>query len=144
MKTRRSKTPLSALSRISLSFLLSVSLPVLQAVAQPGEEGPSAFKAMGVVIPPPAPDRSATEGEGPFDRLVIDNVMLVNGLGAPPRGPVSIVVTGNGGVTSARRGRGARGRAAWPWRVGLAERSTARRVTQRGAGRVRRRNHDTL
>ena len=95
MKTRRSKTPLSALSRISLSFLLSVSLPALQAVAQPGEEGPSAFKAMGVVIPPPAPDRSATEGEGPFDRLVIDNVMLVNGLGAPPRGPVSIVVTGN-------------------------------------------------
>jgi hypothetical protein len=81
MKTRRSKTPLSALSRISLSFLLSVSLPALQAVAQPGEEGPSAFKAMGVVIPPPAPDRSATEGEGPFDRLVIDNVMLVNGLG---------------------------------------------------------------
>ena len=95
MKTRRSKTPLSPLSRISLSFILSVSLPALQAVAQPGEEGPSAFKAMGVVIPPPAPDRSATEGEGPFDRLVIDNVMLVNGLGAPPRGPVSIVVTGN-------------------------------------------------
>ena len=51
MKTRRSKTPLSALSRISLSCLLSVSLPALQAVAQPGEEGPSAFKAMGVVIP---------------------------------------------------------------------------------------------
>ena len=50
---------------------------------------------MGVVIPPPAPDRSADEGEGPFDRLVIENVMLVNGLGAPPRGPVSIVVTGN-------------------------------------------------
>ena len=50
---------------------------------------------MGVIIPPPAPDRSADEGEGPFDRLVIENVMLVNGLGAPPRGPVSIVVTGN-------------------------------------------------
>lgn len=50
---------------------------------------------MGVIIPPPAPDRSADEGEGPFDRLVIENVMLVNGLGAPSRGPVSIVVKGN-------------------------------------------------
>ena len=74
MKTRRSKTPLSALSRISLSFLLSVSLPALQAAAQPGEEGPSAFKAMGVVIPPPAPDRSATEGEGPAEGLRAEGV----------------------------------------------------------------------
>ena len=60
----------------------------------PGEEGPSTFKAYGVVIPEPAPDRSPTEGQGPYDRLVIDNVMLVDGLGSPPRGPVSIVIEG--------------------------------------------------
>ena len=60
----------------------------------PGEEGPSRFKAYGVVIPDPAPDRSPNEGQGPYDRLVIDNVMLVDGLGSPPRGPVSIVIEG--------------------------------------------------
>jgi len=85
----------NALLLILLSLSLGTAQPAWTAGVQPGEEGPSTFKAMGVVIPPPAPDRSADEGEGPFDRLVIENVMLVNGLGAPPRGPVSIVVTGN-------------------------------------------------
>ncbi|HCG94325.1 MAG TPA: amidohydrolase [Halieaceae bacterium] len=85
----------NALSLILLSLSLGAVQPAWTAGVQPGEEGPSTFKAMGVVIPPPAPDRSADEGEGPFDRLVIENVMLVNGLGAPPRGPVSIVITGN-------------------------------------------------
>ena len=46
------------------------------------------------MIPDPAPDRSPNEGQGPYDRLVIDNVMLVDGLGSPPRGPVSIVIEG--------------------------------------------------
>ncbi|MDX1637950.1 MAG: amidohydrolase family protein [Balneolaceae bacterium] len=41
----------------------------------------------------PAPDR--TRGEGPFDRLVIRGVTLVDGTGSPPRGPVDIVVEGN-------------------------------------------------
>jgi imidazolonepropionase-like amidohydrolase len=86
---------INALSLILLSLSLGSSQLAWSADVQPGEEGPSTFKAMGVIIPPPAPDRSADEGEGPFDRLVIENVMLVNGLGAPPRGPVSIVVTGN-------------------------------------------------
>jgi hypothetical protein len=89
------KAFVNALSLILLSFSLGSAQLAWSADVQPGEEGPSTFKAMGVVIPPPAPDRSADEGEGPFDRLVIENVMLVNGLGAPPRGPVSIVVTGN-------------------------------------------------
>ena len=89
------KAFINALSLILLSLPLGSAQLAWSADVQPGEEGPSTFKAMGVVIPPPAPDRSADEGEGPFDRLVIENVMLVNGLGAPPRGPVSIVVTGN-------------------------------------------------
>ena len=80
---------------VSLPLFLGAALPTMSADVPPGEEGPSAFKAMGVVIPSPAPDRPEDEGEGPFDRLVIENVMLVNGLGAPPRGPVSIVVSGN-------------------------------------------------
>ena len=37
----------------------------------------------------------AGEGEGPYRRLVIRNATLVDGTGAPPRGPVDIVVAGN-------------------------------------------------
>ena len=35
-----------------------------------------------------------TEGEGPYDRLVIRGATLIDGAGAPPQGPVDIVVEG--------------------------------------------------
>ena len=68
----------------------------------PGEEGAAQAAAMGVAIPAPAPAREPHEGQGPFTRLVIDNVMLVDGLGSPPRGPVSIVIADDTvvGITS--------------------------------------------
>ena len=34
-------------------------------------------------------------GEGPFDQLIIRGVTLINGDGAPPRGPIDIVVENN-------------------------------------------------
>ncbi len=40
-----------------------------------------------------APDRD--EGQGPFDRLVIRGAILIDGTGAPPVGPVDIVIEGN-------------------------------------------------
>lgn len=40
-----------------------------------------------------APKRS--EGEGPFDRMIIRGVTLINGNGAPPTGPIDIVVENN-------------------------------------------------
>ncbi|MEZ5333053.1 MAG: amidohydrolase family protein [Thermoanaerobaculia bacterium] len=40
----------------------------------------------------PAPDRPEGEGEGPYDRLVLRGAILVDGTGAPPRGPVDIVI----------------------------------------------------
>lgn len=40
-----------------------------------------------------APPR--TEGEGPFDRLIIRGVNLIDGTGSPATGPVDIVVEGN-------------------------------------------------
>jgi imidazolonepropionase-like amidohydrolase len=40
----------------------------------------------------PTPARG-TSGEGPFDRLVIRGATIIDGTGAPPRGPVDIVVT---------------------------------------------------
>ncbi|HEX8216626.1 MAG TPA: amidohydrolase family protein [Allosphingosinicella sp.] len=41
------------------------------------------------------PDRVPGEGAGPFRRLVIRGATLIDGSGAPPRGPVDIVVAGN-------------------------------------------------
>jgi len=41
----------------------------------------------------PAPDRD--EGQGPFERLIIRGATLIDGTGAPPIGPVDIVVEGN-------------------------------------------------
>src|SRR6056297_1045385 len=38
----------------------------------------------------PAPDREL--GEGPFDQLILRGGILVNGTGAPPIGPVDIVI----------------------------------------------------
>jgi imidazolonepropionase-like amidohydrolase len=43
----------------------------------------------------PAPNRPPGEGVGPFQRLVITGVTLIDGTGAPPRGPVDIVIAGN-------------------------------------------------
>ena len=43
----------------------------------------------------PAPSRREGEGEGPFERLIIRGVTMINGTGAPPIGPVDVVVEGN-------------------------------------------------
>ncbi|MBD3615257.1 MAG: amidohydrolase family protein [Gracilimonas sp.] len=42
---------------------------------------------------PDAPER--TEGEGPYERLIIRGVNLIDGTGSPATGPVDIVVEGN-------------------------------------------------
>jgi len=44
---------------------------------------------------PFAPDRRIDEGEGPFPRLIIRGATVVDGTGAPPMGPVDIVIEGN-------------------------------------------------
>lgn len=65
--------------RLAYSFILFISLfAVLPAPAQEAEE------------PDVAPER--TEGEGPYDRLVLRGATLIDGTGAPPVGPVDIVV----------------------------------------------------
>ncbi|MCA1585142.1 MAG: amidohydrolase [Acidobacteria bacterium] len=40
----------------------------------------------------PNADRRAGEGDGPHDRLVIRGITVIDGTGAPPRGPMDIVV----------------------------------------------------
>jgi imidazolonepropionase-like amidohydrolase len=42
-----------------------------------------------------APDRPAGEGSGPYGRLVIMGANIIDGTGAPMRGPVDIVIEGN-------------------------------------------------
>jgi imidazolonepropionase-like amidohydrolase len=43
----------------------------------------------------PAPNRRTDEGKGPYQTLVIRGVMLIDGTGGPPAGPVDIVVQNN-------------------------------------------------
>jgi imidazolonepropionase-like amidohydrolase len=43
--------------------------------------------------PPAAPDR--TEGDGPYDRLILRGATMIDGTGSPPIGPVDIVIEGN-------------------------------------------------
>jgi imidazolonepropionase-like amidohydrolase len=44
---------------------------------------------------PYAPDRRPNEGEGPFKRLIIRGATVIDGSGAPPIGPMDIVIEGN-------------------------------------------------
>ncbi|MDX3885695.1 MAG: amidohydrolase family protein [Sphingomonas sp.] len=43
----------------------------------------------------PAPARTSAESKGPFRKFVIRSATLIDGTGAPPRGPVDITVEGN-------------------------------------------------
>ena len=40
----------------------------------------------------PAPARRTGEGAGPFNRMIIRNVMIIDGTGAPPYGPMNVIV----------------------------------------------------
>ena len=69
---------LKPLAAVLLLFLLSIT-----ALAQ---QTPN---------PPYAPDRRPGEGQGPFKRMVIRGATVIDGTGAPPNGPVDIVIEGN-------------------------------------------------
>jgi hypothetical protein len=43
----------------------------------------------------PAPDRTAKDGGGPYDRLVIRGITVIDGTGAAPVGPMDVVVEHN-------------------------------------------------
>lgn len=61
----------------------------------------SSLTAQGVK---PGPKRRADEGKGPFDKLLIKGAILIDGTGAPPHGPVNILVERNR-ITSVGRRR---------------------------------------
>ena len=58
----------------------------------PGEEYIAAARSAQVHPPTPAPDRAPGEGLGPYRRLVIRGAIMIDGTGAPPAGPVDIVI----------------------------------------------------
>jgi len=62
------------------TLLVALCLPPLPGLAQSNASLPE------------APERA--RGEGPYDRLVIRGATLIDGTGAPPRGPVDIVIEG--------------------------------------------------
>lgn len=84
------RTIISALALAATCLAISTKA----ADVKPGEEAISRALASGVAPPRMAPPRGE-ESEGPFERLVIENATLVDGTGAPPRGPVSIVIEGD-------------------------------------------------
>lgn len=48
---------------------------------------------LAMAAPQSAPDR--VRGEGPYERLVLRNVMVINGEGAPPIGPMDVLIKDN-------------------------------------------------
>jgi len=71
-----------SMCRLTLALLSFGAAPETAATAQSPD-----------IDPRPAPPRA--EGDGPYERLIIRNATLIDGTGAPPRGPVDIVVEGN-------------------------------------------------
>jgi hypothetical protein len=83
---------------LAAAALLALAAPAGSADAPrplPGEEYIAASAGGAVHPPAPAPARRPGEGEGPFRRLVIRGATLIDGTGAPPVGPVDIVVEGD-------------------------------------------------
>jgi imidazolonepropionase-like amidohydrolase len=61
----------------------------------PTTAGAAALRAEQREDPNRAPARRAGEGDGPYQRLIVRGATLIDGTGAPPRGPVDIVIEGN-------------------------------------------------
>ena len=71
---------IARMMRILVTVLMIVLVFATIALASPGEK---------------APQREANEGSGPHPELILRGVNLINGEGAPMRGPVDIVVKKN-------------------------------------------------
>ena len=79
--------------RSTCATLLAATILALPAIlGLPAVLGLS-FNTAAAQFVEPGPDR--TEGDGPFGRLVIRGAIVIDGTGAPPRGPVDIVIEGN-------------------------------------------------
>ena len=86
------------LAAVSMAAVVAVASrnSVMSAAQQPASP-PAAERAAGQERDPliGAPNRRADEGKGPFKTLVIRGVTVIDGTGAPPQGPMDVVVQGN-------------------------------------------------
>ena len=74
---------------IGITLALAPAWNLVPAGGAPAQEPPP---------PPPispAPNRGPDEGRGPFKTLAIRGAILIDGTGAPPQGPVDIVIENN-------------------------------------------------
>lgn len=71
---------------MTCSLLLSALLMAGAQSAMAQDDSPSMI---------PAPDRASDEGGGPYTKLIIRGATLIDGTGAPPIGPVDIVIENN-------------------------------------------------
>ena len=85
--------PLAGLLLATPSRSLTAQKKPAAAAAAPDSAAEARLKAERREDPNPAPARK--EGEGPFKRLIIRGVNLIDGYGSAPRGPVDVVVEGN-------------------------------------------------
>ena len=90
-----------ALLASGFAVLMSATAIVAASLAPEQAQAPAATAASPARQPAaeggltPAPNRRSDEGRGPFKTLVIRGVTLIDGTGAPPIGPVDVVVSGN-------------------------------------------------
>jgi hypothetical protein len=78
---------------LACAICISFGAPQLQALhPAPGEEMYEAIARGDIKAPTPAPNRHPDEGLGPYRRLVVRGATLIDGTGAPPMGPVDIVI----------------------------------------------------
>jgi imidazolonepropionase-like amidohydrolase len=82
-------------SAVFVSVLITGAVLVGGAQTAPRPQTPQAQAPAEREPLTPAPARRADEGRGPFKTLVIRGAILIDGTGAPPVGPVDIVVAGN-------------------------------------------------
>src|SRR6188768_3027836 len=74
----------------TIAFGLGALLPLLAAGAATAAATPATPAAPGVA---PAPPRA--EGDGPYSQLILRNVVVIRGSGAPAFGPADVVIEGN-------------------------------------------------
>jgi imidazolonepropionase-like amidohydrolase len=83
------------ISSTALALLITNSALAQSDKIKPGDEGAEQIAKLGLELPKEASPREDRISSGPYKRLVIRGATLVDGTGAPPIGPVDIVVEGN-------------------------------------------------
>src|SRR6185436_6344189 len=94
MTTRRLILAVVILSAVSIAPLAIDRIVATQVAAQTAAaQAPPAQQLINGYLPAPA--RRAGEGRGPFPTLTIRGVMVIDGTGAPPYGPMDVVIANN-------------------------------------------------